>query len=151
MQRRRLSRGRTRDPGEAQGQPGGCRGHTEAAQDGGADQERTGRSVLRGGGEVGGVGGGVLTCDGQHGYGSTLVFYHIIPAVAFFLFFLCLCFWIPLSLCYEPSHIQIRLKSLFSRRPDRQRQLFGPIVRQRPHIYHNVTDKALANGAFFAK
>lgn len=45
LQRQRLSRGCPGHPGETQGQPGRCGRHTEAAQDGGADQERARRSV----------------------------------------------------------------------------------------------------------
>lgn len=47
----------------------------------------------------------------------------------------------PLSLCYEPIHIQRRGEPLFFQHTDRQHQLFGPIVHHALHIYHNLTDK----------
>lgn len=80
-----------------------------------------------------------------------------VPVGAFFLSLFSLCFVLDLSLslalylslslplCYKPSHIQIRFKSLFSGHTDRQRQLFGPIVHQRLHIYHNMTNNVFSD------
>lgn len=48
LQRRGLGRGHPGDPRETQRQPGRRGRHTEATQDGGADQERARRSVMKG-------------------------------------------------------------------------------------------------------
>lgn len=80
---------------------------------------------------------------------TAAAFYQFLVVLSFFLS-LCFVFGslflsLSPSLCYKPSHIQIRFKSLFSGHTDRQRQLFGPIVHQRLHIYHNMTNNVLSD------
>lgn len=59
----------------------------------------------------------------------------------------CLIFFLSLtlSLCSEPTHIQMRGEPLFFfQHTDRQHWLLGPIVHRALHIYHNLTNKMRA-------
>lgn len=82
--------------------------------------------------------GGCRDADVRRSYGLLPV-----PGGSFFLSFFFFSLFVllsSLSLCYEPSHIQIRFQSLFSGHTDRQRQLFKAYCSPAP-AYSSQQDK----------